>query len=252
MNMPFSKLPWRFIAGASVFSALLYIIFQSHIDSTYTSLKNLLANSQNPKSIIISSSNCDSNSSHTVPRTFYSSVTGDPSGWAQKELSADGGMIVTQFNETYTVSYGISMFHSLHCLEMLKAHILPEAGLTPHHTKHKDGPKDDESEAMKHLAHCIDYVIQVSILATLMLIEMFHMTINKIQGIKCGADATLEPPELSRDPAGNIVRQQVSGHGSTHMCGRTDYLYDMVDKSEKTPMPWFEWKAGATAKDLVD
>lgn len=66
----------------------------------------------------------------------------------------------------------------------------------------------------------------------------------------CSGDDTIELAELKFDVAGHIIGSRiVSGAGFTHICKNTD-LYDLVAKSELTPIPWFEWHKGHVARDL--
>lgn len=70
--------------------------------------------------------------------------------------------------EEEAVSYGVSMFHQLHCVEMLRA-VLRGKG-HQHGVKGRRGLQapphqleEGEMSAEEHLEHCLDYITQVNI-----------------------------------------------------------------------------------------
>ncbi|OAP55470.1 hypothetical protein AYL99_10443 [Fonsecaea erecta] len=62
----------------------------------------------------------------TVPRTFGQmreledlSRRGD-AAWAVRTSTRGGGFLTVRYNATMTQGYGVSMFHALHCLQMIR------------------------------------------------------------------------------------------------------------------------------------
>ncbi|KAF2641000.1 hypothetical protein P280DRAFT_517238 [Massarina eburnea CBS 473.64] len=184
--------------------------------------------SQNPPTFSQETTPTTSDTERSYPQQFHGFISDDPSGWASRPLSKQGGFLITQYNETYKVAYGVSMFHALHCVEMLRVMITPEE--EEGHMMHlASGIESQVGDTRRHLVHCLDYIIQV---------------------LKCGGDATIEPPTLTLDDEGNILKQEVTADGSVHICKNTDSLYDLATKSEVMPLPWFEARSGDTVEDL--
>jgi hypothetical protein len=95
------------------------------------------------------------------PQTFYSFIDQDPSGWATRRLHPNGGYIKLQYNSTFKINFGISMFHSIHCLEMLREKIVGGEATHIHGAGSSDADVEEKDKDPKHLEHCIDYVLQV-------------------------------------------------------------------------------------------
>lgn len=95
------------------------------------------------------------------PQTFYSFIDQDPSGWATRRLHPNGGYIKLQYNSTFKINFGISMFHSIHCLEMLREKIVGSEATHVHGAASSDAEVEEKDKDPKHLEHCIDYVLQV-------------------------------------------------------------------------------------------
>ncbi|KAF1963443.1 hypothetical protein CC80DRAFT_397603 [Byssothecium circinans] len=145
-----------------------------------------------------------------------------------RPLSEKGGFITTKYNETYTLGLGVSMFHALHCIDSIRDIMRQEKAESDH--MHPDANTDAiGGDTGEHLEHCLDYIAQV---------------------IQCGGDSTIEPPSLTLNDEGYIVKQVVITDGSVHMCKNTDYLYDLVAKSEEVPMPWKEAQPVDTVESL--
>lgn len=58
--------------------------------------------------------------------------------------------------------YGISMYHQLHCLDMLRAAIMnPDSPRHVHKRDMESDTEDDMETELDHLIHCIDYISEV-------------------------------------------------------------------------------------------
>lgn len=92
--------------------------------------------------------------------------------WKQTALPQKGGFLWVKYNETSNEAWGVSMFHALHCLKMLRMavqespfvkaalqdHDVPDA--EKHH--HHDGSANHPDMDIVHLGHCIGYIAQVN------------------------------------------------------------------------------------------
>lgn len=94
-------------------------------------------------------------------------------------VTKQGGFLWVQHNETYGYPWGISMFHGLHCLAMIRSALQDASGNAtgmPYHehnqqtSRRNDGHdgehKTHESHAahaknMEHVMHCFSYIAQV-------------------------------------------------------------------------------------------
>jgi hypothetical protein len=90
---------------------------------------------------------------------------------ARQVIAIDGSngfLRMREEGEEEAVSYGVSMFHQLHCVEMLRA-VLRGKG-HQHGVKGRRGLQapphqleEGEMSAEEHLEHCLDYITQVNI-----------------------------------------------------------------------------------------
>ncbi|KAF2677213.1 hypothetical protein K458DRAFT_466431 [Lentithecium fluviatile CBS 122367] len=154
----------------------------------------------------------------------------DPTGWATRPLAENGGFIETQFNDMFNVQVGVSMFHTLHCIERVRGKIVANGTeeMHSHHDPLNTLNRDPEARQL-HLKHCLDCIVQV---------------------IMCGCDETLEPSRFHLDKQGNIVAQEVSPEGTIHMCKNTNHLYNLVLNSAKKPLPSYMPKPGDTVEKV--
>lgn len=69
--------------------------------------------------------------------------------WANKFSSQKGGFLHVRRNESLVEKWGVTVFHSLHCLQMLQdVAFMPEASYMPAMDK-------------QHVLHCLGYLAQV-------------------------------------------------------------------------------------------
>jgi hypothetical protein len=115
-------------------------------------------------------------------------VVEDPTGWATRRLADNGGFIETQYNDTFSVQVGISMFHALHCVERVRGKIVANGTEDMHAHHDPQNPLDDDPEARKlHLLHCLDYIIQVWSLFTLYSVLLMFKGHNVRRRLDTGA-----------------------------------------------------------------
>ena len=73
-----------------------------------------------------------------------------------------GGFLQVQYNETYVQSWGISMFHQLHCLGQIRRTLQLQMGIATtrgHH--HGESKAEQHMDDPEHVAHCFAYIAQV-------------------------------------------------------------------------------------------
>ncbi|KAA6413231.1 MAG: hypothetical protein FRX48_02975 [Lasallia pustulata] len=106
-----------------------------------------------------------------IPALEDLSLAADPA-WAAL-LPGDGGFLNVRYNETYVQAWGISAFHALHCLAMIRGALQSASGLRADGGSsygqghgHGGGGGDtgvgDHYWAPEHLMHCFSYLAQVS------------------------------------------------------------------------------------------
>ena len=101
-----------------------------------------------------------------ITRKFHSltpsSTTSTP--WESLLLPPNGGMLKVRTRNNTITDYGISMFHQLHCLTVLRGLIFPET--SQHHgLSTSPSHSGDDHEDAVHWAHCFDYIAQVRYLS---------------------------------------------------------------------------------------
>ncbi|KAF1992170.1 hypothetical protein K402DRAFT_128 [Aulographum hederae CBS 113979] len=166
---------------------------------------------------------------------FYDLTTAGDGNWSTI-LPNNGGFVVQkQRGGSYSMA-GITMFHQLHCLQMIRGGIqelesetkrLKLRQVTGRHGDEEDehtipdpgttGEDEDDDEAVsegihdgghggthdsKHWVHCLDYLMQ---------------------GILCAADGTIEG---AHDGPNGALR--IDGYGVTHQCHSSNKLFEMA------------------------
>ncbi|KAJ5132553.1 hypothetical protein N7448_006711 [Penicillium atrosanguineum] len=128
----------------------------------------------------------------------------DPS-W-QKLLPSGGGFLFVQESDGTVQGYGVSMFHQLHCLSMIRDMLLGQPMSHAHEAS-------DWSQDSMHWLHCLDYLAQ---------------------GVLCAADDTLEKPGFTKNVEGKLVKG-IDGMNHTHQCRDWAQLREVVEHSETVP-----------------
>ena len=119
----------------------------------------------------------ESSSNGLTVKEFFPvrSANENASVYEEELLSLTNGFLMVQESEGLPRQYGVSMFHQLHCVAMVRAKLFGSD--MHHHSHHPESTagvevggtaqmenKDQDREEMEHLAHCLDYFAQVHIL----------------------------------------------------------------------------------------
>lgn len=164
---------------------------------------------------------------HARPELEDMSQVGD-AAWAAISSTQQGGFLWVRHNETYKTGHGVSMFHALHCLSIVRDFVRGPKG--PHGSKRHI--HHGKSEEEMHVGHCLSYIAQ---------------------SLLCSADGTLERPKTYTDGAGNVLRDDVDGEDIKHQCRGSGYLKEKIMESERRPLESIPvLKDGATVWDLFE
>ncbi|KAL2129308.1 hypothetical protein VTI74DRAFT_7954 [Chaetomium olivicolor] len=128
---------------------------------------------------------------------------------ASKVLDENAGNEFVQLRENGAnpKRYGVSMFHQLHCLELLRSSAVSDCSASHAH-------RARGVDEIDHIEHCFQYLAQ---------------------GITCAADDTIEPSFVAETPAGEKVRV-INGDSVVHQCRRFDAVYTAVAQSQTKPI----------------
>jgi hypothetical protein len=142
-----SIFPFRTILAMVTILLIAFFLLQPHVDALTNSLC-----AQSPKS----SPSASSNPTALIPRQFSRVIQpGLPAyDWASKQTTSKGGFLWVRYNTSFEVSWEVSMLHSLHCLNILRA-MLQGSG-------QGFGKDLGKEELPAHVIHCMDYIAQVS------------------------------------------------------------------------------------------
>ncbi|KAF2636001.1 hypothetical protein P280DRAFT_553343 [Massarina eburnea CBS 473.64] len=176
---------------------------------------------------------CSAPSTLTPPpriRTTFQSITAledlseeADTNWASL-ATPKGGFLRVQYNESYVQLWGISMFHQLHCLEMIRMTLQKEMGIKAKGNHHHGGGKGAEHEDdPEHITHCFSYLAQA---------------------LQCAGDSTIEKPWEAHSRQGYIKVDGVDGLDIVHQCKNTDHMWKAARKSEEKAVETWEWKEG--------
>ncbi|OJJ66208.1 hypothetical protein ASPBRDRAFT_59883 [Aspergillus brasiliensis CBS 101740] len=138
--------------------------------------------------------------------------------WESLLLPENGGILKVRTDNHTITDYGISMFHQLHCLTVLRGLIFPET--SQHHgASTSPSHSGNRHEDAVHWAHCFDYIAQVS------------QGSDYRKAIICAADDTIEPPHSAINEDGNRILV-IDGIGHIHQCRDPEPLWRTVRDSE--------------------
>ncbi|APA10681.1 hypothetical protein SS1G_12465 [Sclerotinia sclerotiorum 1980 UF-70] len=132
--------------------------------------------------------------------------------WDEYLLTPNGGFIMVDEGDGVVKGYGVTMFHQLHCLGMIRTMLF---GGDMNHDHEVQGA--EWSKNPLHFLHCLDYIAQ---------------------GIICTADDTLEVPKPTTNAMGKVV-DGIDGMGHEHQCRNASALREKVLLSESKPV----WRA---------
>jgi hypothetical protein len=150
-------------------------------------------------------------------------------GGTNDNYGIERGILWTFFNATQGIPYSISMWHALHCLNMLHKRLFdaPEEWATYAATF------SNKSFHTGHLPHCFGYLAQ-------------H--------ILCAGDTILEKPDLiwGGKDGQDLMRFSVTGFGTPHTCRDLDQAMKIVKKIEgqSHPLPALQWQQRDTLEGV--
>ena len=86
--------------------------------------------------------------------------------WEESLPTRNGGFLMVQEDgSSAAIQYGVSMFHQLHCVMMLREKLIGGGGhKMNHHAREstvESHSEDQPSTEEDHLGHCLDYIAQV-------------------------------------------------------------------------------------------
>ncbi|KAL4892602.1 hypothetical protein BDV59DRAFT_202355 [Aspergillus ambiguus] len=192
---------------------------------------------------------------HALERdSFESTPIQEQLSWEDLLMPDSGGGILAQQpprdpfehhqgDSIADVSYGISMFHQLHCLIILRGLIFPETS----HKKvnstlppHSGNPRVDRT----HWAHCFDYIAQVCNHKPTVPIVCTLLTYA--QAIICSADDTIEQPKKAVVNGRTVFN--VNGVGAVHQCRDSERLWEVSMDSMHEKVDMRVWRNGIGAR----
>ena len=99
--------------------------------------------------------------------TFENMSHANDNAWSKILMPPNSGFIRVKHNETYVMDWGISMFHALHCLSLLRTMLqdnLAEAA-SAWHSQHSSHSQAESAQFLHqaHIPHCIGYLAQVCV-----------------------------------------------------------------------------------------
>ncbi|TGO32567.1 hypothetical protein BHYA_0306g00100 [Botrytis hyacinthi] len=175
------------------------------------------------------------------PRTFPDvtpledlGIEGDQA-W-DKLTTRKGGFIWLQYNETFDIPWGISMFHGLHCLQMLRGEFQSQMGLSNgehHHHKREIATKSDghgDGADIVHIGHCLAYIAEM---------------------LQCVGDSTIERPWIKTNKiSGYITGHGIDGAGVQHQCRDISHLWAIAEDTEQSAARMWDHEPGDTVESV--
>lgn len=80
--------------------------------------------------------------------------------WESLLLPPNGGLLRVKQGNGTTAQYGLSMFHQLHCLIVLRGLLFPGTSQNHEHSTSPSNTGKPHQDSV-HWAHCLDYIAQV-------------------------------------------------------------------------------------------
>ncbi|EED19814.1 hypothetical protein TSTA_030770 [Talaromyces stipitatus ATCC 10500] len=166
------------------------------------------------------------------------SVAGDKN-W-DNLFASDGYLYVKPKNASFPREpWGVSMFHGLHCLQILRNKIQnleEEASQSgsetlekqEKHGHHHDGA-DESDISDDHYKHCFSYLVQ---------------------SIICAVDDTIEPPHIHTYKNGSYKEYSIDGVGTWHQCRDQSLIRKKILESEENTLERWDYKVGDTVQSV--
>jgi hypothetical protein len=157
-------------------------------------------------------------------------------------LTSNGGFLELESRGEQT-TFGISMFHQLHCLQMIRSSLQQalmldtnasadhsfKDGMSAHMHHDKTHERDSGVADLTHMIHCFDYLRQVGITPAApkdCIVWLDQLTRANFQSILCCADGTLEETFEITDK-GPVINGYTS-----HQCREATPLYLMSETGQ--------------------
>ena len=182
--------PCRILVAVSVALLIFCLVLRNEIQTAFSSYR---LTSQlhicTPELPTPFSSSASSATISTVfgqdPSLDDTSSLGDEA-WSRKLQTPQGGFLWVRYNETLKEGWGISMFHALHCLNMIRAEMVHSWSLMES-TPRSQGPVHEYGESigdMKHMEHCLAYIAEVRTQPSIALcpIPLIYSTVVTLRG----------------------------------------------------------------------
>jgi len=173
---------------------------------------------------------------HTFPEVTPLEDLGPGGDKSWSELTpAGGGFLWLRYNETFDMPWGISMFHGIHCLQMLRGEFQSQLGIRNggghHHHRRQIATQNDEpgeGADLVHLGHCLAYIVEI---------------------LQCVGDSTIEPPWVKTDEkTGAVIDHGVDGAGEQHQCRDIGHLWAAAERTEQEAGQMWDYKPGDTVE----
>lgn len=85
--------------------------------------------------------------------------------WSSMLNTPQGGFLWVKYNETNNMPWGVSMFHSIHCLSLLRRMLMMQLNnttiLETAQTNHTHQSEHSHAFDEGHVGHCFSYIAQV-------------------------------------------------------------------------------------------
>lgn len=153
--------------------------------------------------------------------------------WSSMLSTPQGGFLWVKYNETNNMAWGVTMFHSIHCLTLLRSMLQMQLQNATSSQKAHANPTHQSSNHRAfdegHVGHCFSYIAQQ---------------------IMCAADDTIEPPWINKTSDNFIIDAGVSGEGYRHQCRDASLVWETVMQSEHEPIEPWNWTMGDTVQSV--
>lgn len=171
--------------------------------------------------------------------------------------AGDGYIFLKPENASFPQEpWGVSMFHGLHCLQVLRNKMqelegrvsgsdMPLEAQVQH--AHQHGNSDDSDVSDVHYLHCFSYLAQVRSPNRK---PRERKLIRSWQSIACSADDTLEPPHMNLNRNGSFRSYNIDGIGTWHKCRDQSLARKKMIESKESLLERWEFKVGDTVQSV--
>ncbi|KAL7915467.1 hypothetical protein GGI35DRAFT_489104 [Trichoderma velutinum] len=195
-HLAFSLFVFAFLSGLC---AVSFMALGIEHDDTLRKLLDTHTSNSSPKSTMVT----------IAEHPQYKNLSRDFDHLWDELLTPNGGFIMKKDENNDVHQYGISMFHQLHCLAMIRTALQEALSLKDNMSKMQSRHEHSAqqlTDGSPHWLHCFDYLRQT---------------------ILCEADSTIEPPMLNEKG-----QERVNGMGE-RQCRDWTLLWDASIKSDE-------------------